>query len=170
MPKYRPETAKLKAKALTKPVLKHNLNLSAVARERGVKRQTIQEQFHSPIVQQTLAEYLNKYFKKPYIRRKFSDGLEGNKVVGYLNNLVGGTQKVSDEFVEVPDLHCRHKYLVTLLECQGHIKHNTNGVVISSTHLHFTNITDQKLLDEFKRRNLSIPEAIKQRLNANITD
>jgi len=30
----------------------------------------------------------------------------------------------------VPDLPCRHKYLVTLLECQGYIKHNgKNGGV-----------------------------------------
>lgn len=135
MPKYRSEIAKAKAKALIKLYIRNGLNQRALAKERGVSPQAIGEQLKRPIVQQTLAEYLQKSFKYKYIKTKFNDGLEANKVVGYLNNKVEGAQKVSDEFVEVPDLHCRHKYLVTLLECQKYLKHNTNGNGVSISNI-----------------------------------
>lgn len=44
------------------------------------------------------------------------EGLQATKVIGYLNQKTNGTQKVSDEFVEIPDYHCRHKYLETALK------------------------------------------------------
>lgn len=128
MPKYKSEIAKAKAKRLIKSYIRNGLNQSAVAREEGVTSEAINQRFkHNPAIKETLAEYLRHQFKRGYIKRKFKDGLEAQKVVGYLNNKVEGTQKVSDEFVEVPDLHCRHRYLVTLLECQGLLKHNGNG-------------------------------------------
>ena len=112
MPRYRPETAKLKAKNLLKPLIKNKFNHSATARELGVAQSTISEQFHNPLVQETLAEYLNKSFNLEYIKSKFKDGLTAKRI---------------GKFGEHPDLYCRHKYLVTLLECEGHLKFNGNG-------------------------------------------
>ena len=48
-----------------------------------------------------------------------NEGLNATKVVGYLNNKVNGTQKVSDEFVEIPDYATRHRYLETLVKLKG---------------------------------------------------
>jgi len=127
MPRYRPETAKAKAKKLAKAYSKAGFNQTRLAEKEGVTSQAINQRLKKAPVQRTLEEYLDKAFPKSYIQNKFKEGLEGNKVVGYLNNKVEGTQKVSDEFIEVPDLHCRHKYLVTLLEVQKIIKHNGNG-------------------------------------------
>ena len=50
---------------------------------------------------------------------KLQEGLDASKVVGYLNNKVKGTEKVSDEFVEVADYHVRHKYLDTAFKLKG---------------------------------------------------
>ena len=47
------------------------------------------------------------------------EGLEANKVLGYLNNKVNGVEKVSDEFVDVPDHAVRHKFLDTALKLKG---------------------------------------------------
>lgn len=44
------------------------------------------------------------------------EGLQATKVIGYLNQKTNGTQKVSDEFVEIPDHNCRHRYLETALK------------------------------------------------------
>lgn len=137
MPKYRPETEKAKAKILTKAYVESRLNQSALARKVGVKRASINQRLNRPIVQKTLAEYLDKHFTKNYIKTKFKDGLEADKVVGYLNNKVDGVEKISDEFVEVPDLHCRHKYLVTLLECQGHLKTNGKNGGVSIVNINY---------------------------------
>ena|SRR3990167_2942584 len=131
MPRYRPETERAKAESLAKSCIKHNFNQSRVAKELGVSHQAVNERLHSKPVQKTLAEYLQKSFSRKYVRTKFKDGLEAKKVVGYLNNKVAGAEKISDEFIEVDDLYCRHKYLITLLECEGLLKHNGNGNGVS---------------------------------------
>ena len=58
---------------------------------------------------------------------RLSEGLDSVKVVGYLNNKVKGAEKVSDEFVEVPDMYARHKYLLTALELKGHLRKDKEG-------------------------------------------
>lgn len=135
MPKLRPETAKARAQSLIKPLLRNRLNQAATARELGVSTATLSEQVKKPLVQKTLAEYLNKKFNQKYIQKKFAEGLEAKKVVGYLNNKTAGVDKVSDEFVEVDDYHCRHKYLVTLLQCGGHLKISDGGNNINAVNI-----------------------------------
>jgi len=133
MPRYRPETEKLKAKILTKAYIKSGFNQSRLAEKEGVTSQAINQRFsHNRAIKKTFAEMMSKAgITDTYLRKKMKEGLEANRVVGYLNNKVDGVQKVSDEFVETPDMHCRHKYLVTALEVKGHIKHNGNGKGIS---------------------------------------
>ena len=128
MPRYTQETAKAKAKILTKLYAENNLNQSRVAEKEGVTRAAINQRFKQPIVKKTFAEMMDKAgMSDAYLRKKIKEGLEATRVVGYLNNKVDGVQKVSDEFVEVPDMHCRHKYLTTALEVKGIIKYNGNG-------------------------------------------
>ncbi len=142
MPKLTSEVAKARATKVVKGLIKNGLNESRLAVEEGVTPQAISKKVNSPLVQKTLAEYLERSFNRKYIKTKFKDGLEANKVVGYLNNKVDGTQKVSDEFVEVADLHCRHKYLVTLLECQGLLRHSSNGNNVSILTVIYANRKD----------------------------
>jgi len=127
MPRYRPETEKLKAEQFIKSYAKSGFNQTRLAQKEGISQPAVSKRLAKKYVQKTLAEYLEKHFPKSYIQKKFKEGLEASKVIGYLNSKVDGVQKVSDEFIEVPDLHCRHRYLVTLLECQGHLKHNGNN-------------------------------------------
>jgi len=151
MPRYRPETEKLKAQKLIKAYQEANFNQHELARREGVSQPAIFDRLHKPYVQKTLAEYLEKHFPKSYIQKKFKEGLEASKVIGYLNSKVDGVQKVSDEFIEVPDLRCRHRYLVTLLECQGHLKHNGNNkgiTVINIVYGHRTQPTHSPIRAE----------------------
>jgi len=70
-----------------------------------------------------IKELLNKHeLSEEVLLIKLKEGLNATRVVGYLNNKVEGVQKVSDEFVEVPDYSTRHKYLVTALELHGHLR------------------------------------------------
>lgn len=85
--------------------------------------------------QQRLGVYLSSKFKHSYIFERFREGLEANKVVGYLNNNTEGVQRVSDEFVEVPDFHVRHKYLQLLLELMGEIKHDSNQAPVKDVEI-----------------------------------
>ena len=147
MPKLSPELEKARALKVVKGLNRNNFNASALARESGVSPQAIAKKIKRPIVQKTLSDYLKKHFSQKYIKDKLREGLKANKVVGYLNNKTEGVEKVSDEFVEVPDFHCRHKYLVTLLECQGNIKSNgKNG----DTHIHITIEQKEKLRERIQ--------------------
>jgi len=139
MPRYRPETERARAKSLTKSLIDNGLSQTAVARKEGVTPQAINQRLKHLPVQKSFAEMMDKEgLTDNYLRKKLKEGLEANKVVGYLNNKVDGTQKVSDEFVEVPDLHCRHKYLVTALELKKYLKHNgSNGVNVSTIIFNF---------------------------------
>jgi len=136
MPKYRPETARRKARKLVKACLDADLNESEVARREGVSQQAINQRIQkNSQVKKTFTELMDKEgLSDKYLRKKIKEGLDASKVVGYLNNKVEGTQKISDEFVEVPDMHCRHKYLVTALEVKKIIKVNGNekGVNVST--------------------------------------
>ena len=72
-------------------------------------------------IHEALAEAFEKHnLTEDRIAGKIDDGLEANKVIGYLNNKTSGVQKVSDEFIEIPDHHARHKYLDTLCKLKGH--------------------------------------------------
>lgn len=67
-----------------------------------------------------------------------SEGLKATKVIGYLHNYkreegkndiepISADEIISNEFLHTEDWGNRHKYLVTELELQGHIKQRTNG-------------------------------------------
>jgi len=160
MPADLQEYREIKARNLVKSYIDNNCNQSAVARKVGTTSQAINQRLQTPLVKKTLADYLNKKFNKKYIQKKFQDGLEAKKVVGFLNNKVDGAQKVSDEFVEVDDLHCRHKYLRTLLECGGHL--NNSIVIDQSQNTYFSKInienkTPDELLEIILKRKNELP-------------
>jgi hypothetical protein len=56
------------------------------------------------------------------LSKKADQLLDAKKVVGYLNSNVKGAEKVSDEFVEVPDNPIQHRTLETMLKVKGHMR------------------------------------------------
>ena len=80
MPKYRPETARAKAKALLKPILKNGLNIAATARDLGLSQPTVQERFHQPFVQDALKEYLDSPGLKAELEKVAKEGLAANRL------------------------------------------------------------------------------------------
>lgn len=166
MPAELKQNAEQKAQIIVSACVRNRMNSQLAANELGVSRQAIQQQLKKPIVQKTLAEYLNKKFPAKYIQRKFTEGLEAKKVVGYLNNKVDGVEKTSDDFVEVDDLHCRHKYLVTLLQCEGHLRPDGNNLNVAVAINNYSNITDEEIINTARERKLNIPAEITRRIES----
>ena len=133
MPKLTPEMQKARAKRLIKGLAEVGFNKTALARKEGVSTMAIIKRCNRDFVKKTFDECLLEVgVTDEKAAKVLLEGLEANKVIGYLNNKINGTQKVSDEFIEVPDKHCRHKYLVTYLEFKRYLKHNNsaNGIKI----------------------------------------
>lgn len=140
MPRYKPHIAKAKARKLIKDYAKAGLNQTRLAKQKKVSQANISQKLAKLPVKETMAELLNKIgVTDKRLAERLNEGIDANKIVGYLNSKVNGTQKVSDEFVEVPDLHCRHKYILTTLELKGHIKTNGRGVNVSTIIFQFNN-------------------------------
>lgn len=63
------------------------------------------------------------------LSEKVNEGLNATKIIGYLHSYrkdedgkvekIAPDEVVSNEFVEVPDWHARHKYLETLMKLMG---------------------------------------------------
>lgn len=129
MPKYRPETEKMKALALAKDVTKCKGNLSATARKRGVETSTIARNIQRPAVQKALAEINAELLDKAgatdkVIYQTLSDQLKANKVIS-CNVIAGDGEGMKDansmtkDFVDVPDNTARHNAVNTCLKLKG---------------------------------------------------
>jgi len=93
-------------------------NASAAALKAGYKNRQRGFELVSKLVNSGLfREFLEQNgLNDNELIKVLKEGLQATKVVGYLNNKTNGTQKVSDEFVEIPDYNCRHRYLETALK------------------------------------------------------
>ena len=116
MPKYKLSTERRKAQALIKPILKANFNQTEVARQLGVKPQTINEQFHSKPVQDALDEYFDSDKAQKKVRSCIDKGLAATR--GVYRGKKRNTLK------HIPDHYCRHKFVNTYLQATGRIKDN----------------------------------------------
>ena len=90
-----------------------------------------------------------------YLSNHAKQGLNATKVVGYLNNKTQGVEKVSDEFVEVPDWQVRHKYYETILKLMEKIKERP--LIDQSKHTHYN--FEYKTVDENRIRSSQIANA-----------
>lgn len=160
MPRYTKIEAKLRASNTTKAYIEAGFNQSELARRRGVHRSTVNKTLQRPPVQQTLQEALRKI------------GITANFKAKKFRELLNSTRLQSINFKTrtVPDNNTRVSALKLACQVEGDILETKTPLVDASTHLHFTNITDQKLLEEFKRRNIPIPEAIQKRVHAGTPD
>lgn len=135
-------------------------NASRSALRAGYKhRESGYENVSKPLISRLFQELLEESgITAKEIAKVLKEGLNSTKVLGYLNNKVNGTEKVSDEFVETPDYSVRHKYLVLAMEALGYIKDNGLKVDQSKhTHITFQDIkveqmTTSELVDSLNNR------------------
>lgn len=138
MPKYKPSTARLKAKQLIKPYIKTGLNQSELARQEGVSQSAINQRLHKKPVRDMLEKYLDSNKLKRKLRQVAMEGLEATKVIGYIHQYKkdedGKIEKaepdeaVSNDFIsDIPDHHVRHRFWHDIMQIKGHIKNNGNG-------------------------------------------
>jgi len=112
MPKYKPETEKIKAKNLIKPYISNRLNQSALARQEGVTPSAINQRVNRKPVQDALQAYINSPKLKNKLIRISNAALDAKHY----------TKKGSK-----PDYDVRHKYWHDLLTAAGVLKINGNG-------------------------------------------
>jgi len=130
MPKRSKEKQAIRDKAFIKLAVECDFNETEMARRLEVSPAAIQSRMKRIIKTDTFEELMEQHgLTDDFLLEKVAEGCRAQKVVGYLNNKVNGAEKVSDEFVEVPDMPTRHKYVITAFELMGKLKFNgkTNG-------------------------------------------
>lgn len=124
MPRYKKETAELKAKNLLKPYIKNNFNQTLTARQLGVTQEAISQRLKCKPVQDMLQRYINSPKLKKKLIQVAQDGLEANKVIS-CNVIAKNGEGMSDansmtkDFIDVPDHQARHKFWHDLCSAGG---------------------------------------------------
>ena len=134
MPKYKPETAELKAKTLVKTCIKNGLNQNRIAKELGVSQQAIQQRLKHPAVQKELQKVIDRNLRKAGITyskvyKRLDEQLDATRTISAVVSPDGKDMDANGQtcdFVEVPDWTARDKAIDKSLTLMGHIKH-VNG-------------------------------------------
>lgn len=137
MPKYKPETARAKAKYLAKACIKNRLNQSALARKEGVSHQAINQRFtHTPGAQKTLQDIIDRSLQRAgttltKVYKRNDQQLSATRVISAMVSPDGKDKDAngqSCDFIDVPDWNARDKAIDRSLNLYGHIKQaNGNG-------------------------------------------
>jgi len=133
MPRLKKSTKKRRATKLIKAYQKNGCNQHRTAEALGISQPAVHQKLHTPIVQQTFQEVMEKAgITNEKLAQKLDEGLDAVKVIGYLHqykqdkdgNLSKASpeETVSNEFIDTPDMPTRHKYLTTALTILGHLK------------------------------------------------
>jgi len=67
---------------------------------------------------ETWQQLMDKYFPESKIANRIGEGLDANRVVAAMNTGKDATAATSD-FIEVPDLPTRHRYVETAMKARG---------------------------------------------------
>lgn len=136
--------------------------------EKDISRTAVWKYAHSkkwhPILERLKARFERNIAKIPIANKSYRLRILQKVVDEGLTWSLKNITKDGDEIYELK--------LGAVTEAVKAAKEEVEGktpLIDSSTHLHI-NIDDTKLIEEFKRRNIDIPDKIKQRLNANIID
>jgi len=125
MPKYSYRTEKIKAKRVSKSLIEHDLNASAVARQRGTTPQNEAKKARSKPVQDCLAKFLDSTKLKKKLVEIGLEGLKAEKPINadILVDSEGEVKKSEDKgAISVKDHSVRHKYWHDLMIASGGIK------------------------------------------------
>ena len=142
--------------------IKHYLksgNVSQSALKAGyAQRGNIYNALSKTDLRELFLEFLEKHdLTDKKIAKVIKEGLEANKTLGYLNNKVNGVNKISDEFIDVPDHSTRHKFLTTLLELHRKLEKEPQIIDHKELNLHFgdikvANICGEDLINTLNKR------------------
>lgn len=104
MPKYRPETAQIKAKQFIKDYTKVGFNQSELARRKGISHVAVNNHLKRPAVQKALQEQINQTAKKTgitltWLLKRYKMGAEDAKtMIKHFNKIIPiddwGTQRL----------------------------------------------------------------------------
>ena len=123
MPRYRKQTAKIKAKNLTKTYIKHGLSQSAVARAQGVTPQAICQR----MAKKPVTDILQQYLDSPSLRRKLIRAAEEGLAADDIRLDVTG-RKINTG----ADHNVRHKFWRDCMSACGALKESgkANSVTV----------------------------------------
>jgi len=140
MPRYRPETAKAKAKELARIVIKNRLSQTKTARELGCTPQNIQQKVNREPVQKTLQDIISRNLKQAgtsmrKVYRVNDKQLSATRTISAVISPEGKQKDANGQtcdFVEVPDWNAIDKAVNRTLILVGHLKQsNNNGKGVS---------------------------------------
>lgn len=148
-----------KALLLLKTFLECGCDKKKTARRLNKSYTSVYQQLHQPYVRNIFKMVcLEKGITFDRLAKVIDEGLNATKVIGYLNNKVDGVEKISDEFMEVPDHPTRHKFVNTALEVFDVLKYNVKVEANQGPQFHFYNIK-QIIEDANRDRTDSIKDA-----------
>ncbi len=132
MPRYRPETAKAKAKKLIKPYIRNGLNQTALAKQEGVTPSAINQRLQRKPVRDLIQKFLDSPKLDKALIAGAVDGLRADKdiscnIIAQNGEGLKDANSMTKDFVKVPDYNARHKYWHDLLVAKGKLKINGNG-------------------------------------------
>jgi len=130
MPRYTPETERIKAEKTTKDYIEAGFNQAKLAKKRGVHRRTINKQVHRKPVQDCLTRFLNSPELKQALVEVGIDGLKAERIThtAILLQQNGEVVKADQQGgIETKDHHARHKFWKDLMVAAGALKTETNG-------------------------------------------
>ena len=120
MPKQKKITKKLRAIDLSKPYIKSGFNQAAVARKRGVTRQTIQEQVNRKPTVDRLQEFIDSKRLDRTLINVAKNGLNATYTPW---TAIGKKPKLK------PDHNIRYKFWNGLMTSKGKIKQNGKNII-----------------------------------------
>ena len=134
MPRYRPETARAKAKQLTKIYLQNHQDGARTAKVMGTTRQNVCQRLQKAPVQKTLQDIIDRNLKRAGITqikvyKRLDQELDATRVISAVISPDGRDRDANGQtcdFIDVPDWNARDKAIDKSLTLMGHIK-QTNG-------------------------------------------
>jgi hypothetical protein len=146
MPKYTPETARMKAESLTKPLIRNGFNQTMVAKQEGVTPQAINQRLKHKPVQDALQRYINSPQLKKRLIQVSELALKATDSRYKKNKQGKMVLKI------VPDHDARHKYWHDLITAGGILKNDGGGVkVINIIHAYRNRPPVSPIRDEEQR-------------------
>lgn len=137
MPRETGIQKRVKSKRLIKAYIDADCNQAELARRQGVTPQTIGKKLKKRKVLQTIEKRLDKEgINDTYLAKKLKEGLEATKVISAnIIEIKSDDPTVKEkkahsrtmDFIDVPDLNTRYKYLMLAFELRGHIKRGASG-------------------------------------------
>lgn len=148
MPRLKKKTKKRRAQKLSRLYIKSGMNAAKVARQKGITRQSVQQQINQPEVQEIITEVFEKIAKQMdftcekamefalYKMRNAKRIISANIVEIKSTDPTVKSKKAhsrTQDFIEVEDENMQHKWFVTVAEMCGWLRKGSEIKIMSQT-------------------------------------